>query len=406
MSHVVIVGAGPAGASLAFLLARRGIEVTLVERRRDFAREFRGEVLTPSGVEAFAQMGLRSALSELPCSSPERLELYLNAGKVLAVALTDPSDDAEGDDRIVAVAQPALLEMLVSKAGQFDNFTFLRGASVRQLLRHNDRVSGVRIRHENVERDLPAALVIGADGRNSVIRKEAGFTLSHASPPMDIVWCKLPCPDFWPGVRGYIGRGHLLVAYRTWGDDLQLGWVILKGTFDELRSQGVAAWIEEMCNHTSADLAAHIRANADRLAHPFLLDVVSDCVAQWQAPGVMVIGDAAHTMSPVGGQGINIALRDAIVAANHLVPLLSGDAVELALVDQTLRDIEAERLPEVAHIQDLQAMPPRVVLSRSWWGEPARRLLASLLGQEKVRARAATRADAFLYGVTEVELQV
>ena len=201
--------------------------------------------------------------------------MYLNAGKVLEVALADPTDGAEGDDRIVAVSQPALLEMLVSKAAQFDNFSFLRGASVRQLLRHNGRVSGVRVRHENVERDLPAALVIGADGRNSVIRKQAGFTLSHSSPPMDIVWCKLPCPDFWPGVRGYIGRGHLLVAYRTWGDDLQLGWVILKGTFDKLRSQGVTAWIEEMCNHTSADLAAHIRANADRLAHPFLLDVVS-----------------------------------------------------------------------------------------------------------------------------------
>ncbi len=406
MSQVVIVGAGPAGASLAFLLARRGIEVTLVERRRDFAREFRGEVLTPSGVEAFAQMGLGSVLDEVPSYSPERAELYLNAGKVIDVSLTGGTDGEESDVRMLAVSQPALLEMLVSRAGQYDNFAFLRGASVRQLLRDNGRVSGVRIRHDGAEQDLPAALVIGADGRNSVIRKQAGFTLSHASAPMDIVWCKVPCPDFWPGVRGYVGRGHLLAAYHTWGDDLQLGWVILKGTFDELRSEGVAAWIEEMCNHTSADLAAHIRANADRLANPFLLDVVSDRVARWQAPGVMVIGDAAHTMSPVGGQGINIAVRDSIVAANHLVPLLSGATVELALLDQALHDIEAERLPEVEHIQKLQAMPPRVVLSRSWWGEPARRLLASLLGRERVRARAGKRVGVFLHGVTEVELQV
>jgi len=406
MSHVVIVGAGPAGASLAFLLARRGVEVTLVERRRDFAREFRGEVLMPSGFEAFAQMGLGAALGGVPSYAPERAEFYLNGGRILDVAFAAGMGGEDDGVRVVAVSQPALLEMLVAQADEYDNFAFLRGSSVRELLCDNGRVSGVRIRHDGAERDLPAALVIGADGRNSVIRKQAGFSLSHASPPMDIVWFKLPCPDFWPGVRGYIGRGHLLVAYHTWGDDLQLGWVILKGTFDELRSAGVGAWIEEMCNHTSADLAAHIRANADRLAHPFVLDVVSDRVARWQAPGVMVIGDAAHAMSPVGGQGINIALRDAIVAANHLVPLLTHDTVDLTLLDQALCDIEAERLPEVEHIQNLQAMPPKLVLSRSWWGEPVRSLLASLLRLDGVRARAGKRVRVFLHGITEVELQV
>ena len=324
MNPVVIVGAGPAGASLAYLLARNGVPVTLLERRRDFAREFRGEILMPSGMDAFEQMGLLDDLLGLPGHVPQNLTLYMNTQPVLSVDLT--ATGVPDNVRFMAVSQVALLEMLVAKADVFENFQFMRGAAIRGL-QHDEagRLNGVRIHMDDEERELPASLVIGADGRNSVVRREAGFGLSHAAPPLDIVWIKLPCPQDWLGVRAYAGRGHLLVAYRTWGDGLQLGWVILKGTFKALRDAGLDAWVDEMCNQVTDDLAEHIRAHRHAIERPFLLDVVSDRVESWWAPGIMVIGDAAHAMSPVGGQGINIALRDAVVAANHLVPLLQSE---------------------------------------------------------------------------------
>ena len=160
---------------------------------------------------------------------------------------------------------------------------------------------------------------------------------------------------------------------------LQVGWVILKGTFGDLRGRGIEQWMEEMANHVSPDFADHLRAHRDAVQKPFLLDVVSDCVDCWSTPGALVIGDAAHTMSPVGGQGINVALRDAIVAANHLVPVLSQPAPHDNLIAAALDAIEAERMAEVRPIQALQAQPPKVLLSRAWWGDPVRRMVAALL---------------------------
>lgn len=304
----------------------------------------------------------------------------------------------------MAVSQPALLEMLVREASASESFSLIRGASVKELRREAGRVTGVHIRTEDEERTLPADLVVGADGRNSMVRRQGGFPARHISPPMDIVWCKLPCPEDWRGARAYAGRGHLLIAYHTWDDTLQLGWVILKGTFGELRSRGVEQWVDEMANHVTPDFAAHLRAHRDAVDKPFLLDAVSDCVEHWSAPGVLLIGDAAHTMSPVGGQGINIALRDAIVAVNHLGPVFTRRVPELADLDAALRNIEAERMREVRPIQALQAQPPKVILSRAWWGEPVRHLIGALLRRPSVRRRAASGASAFLFGLTEVQL--
>jgi 2-polyprenyl-6-methoxyphenol hydroxylase-like FAD-dependent oxidoreductase len=387
MAHVLIVGAGPAGASLAHLLAHRGIRVTLLERQHDFSREFRGEFLMPSGVEALEQMGLGSSLAALPSQLLSKGALFLSGRLIFREELDFESMDSFHPPR--AVSQPALLEMIVAEAGRAPQLHFERGASVKELLVENDRVVGVRAKIEDGEQELRADLVVGADGRGSAVRRHGGLMQRQFGQPMDIVWCKVPCPDDWAGVRFYAGRGHLLVGYHTWDDTLQIGWVILKGTFGELRSRGIEQWVEEMANHVSPDLAAHLRAHADSVSKPFLLSAVSDCVERWSAPGLLVIGDAAHAMSPVGGQGINIALRDAIVAANHLVPVLSETALDTQRLGDSLLAIERERMLEVAPIQRLQSMPPKVLLKR-----------------RLVRSLAQRRAGAFPFGVTDVRLKV
>lgn len=403
MAHVLIVGAGPAGAALAHVLAHRGIEVTLVERQRDFDREFRGEVLMPGGLQALEDMGLGKALADLSSRPQESLSFYLNGELVFEQTL---GIEAFGGRHPAAVSQPALLEMLVAEAAKSPGFRFERGASVKDLIVESGRVVGVRARSEDGEKQLRADLVVGADGRASVVRRHGGFESRHSSPPLDVVWCKLPLPEDWMGFHFYAGRGHLMIGYRSWDDSLQLAWVILKGTFGELKSRGMDQWIEEMANHVTPRLADHLRANRGSVKKPFLLDAVSDCVRSWSVPGALVIGDAAHTMSPVGGQGLNIALRDSVVAANHLVPVLSESPVDTSCLDAALLAIEKERMLEVKVIQRIQALPPKVVLSRAWWGEPLRRVIAALLRRESLRSRIVGRVGMIPAGVTDVKLDV
>ena len=402
MPHVLVVGAGPAGASLAWLLARRGIEVTLVERQRDFAREFRGEVLLPSGVDALRQMGLGDALAAVPQWRPDSLALYLNRRLVVSVAL-DPALFAGADP--LAVSQPALLEAITAEAAKHSSFRLLRGSSVRDLVMTGERVTGVRIAESEGESIRSADFVVGADGRSSIVRKRGRLDAVEQAPPMDIVWCKLPAIPGFRGARGYAGKGHLLLAYHTWGDQLQVAWAILKGTFGDLRRRGIAEWVAEMAAHVTDDLAAHLRANAGAIAHPFLLDTVSDRVLRWSLPGALVLGDAAHTMSPVGGQGLNVALRDAVVAANHLVPALLAGRAPSAL-DEAARRIEAERLPEIAAVQRVQASPPRIALSNAWWGEPVRELLALAMRSGLATRPALSAVRLFAFGAKPVRLEV
>ena len=360
----------------------------------------------PSGVEALEQMGLRAVLEDTPSHVQREAGIYLNGREIFRQTLRPEMFSGRPP---IAISQPAFLEGVVRTAERSSHFTFERGVAVRSLRWEAGRVTGVTIRDryrgDSTERTLAADLVVGADGRNSMVRKELGLSARSMSPPMDVLWCKLPCPEAWSGARGYFGRGHLLIAYRTWDDTLQLGWVILKGTFGNLRDSGVGSWIQEMANHVSPDLAVHLRRHGREVRNPFLLESVSDRVDQWSRPGAVVIGDAAHAMSPVAGQGINIALRDAIVAANHLVPLLSKSVAPERLA-QALDRIETERLRELKRIQAMQALPPKVVLSRAWWGDPLRQFTGLVLRRQSVRARLAHLLADFLYGVTDVQLKV
>src|SRR5437899_6839158 len=189
--QIVVVGAGPAGAALAYLLARRGIRVSLLERHTDFAREFRGEALMPSGVDAFAQMGLGGRLDGLPQTHVRRLEVYRGARCLFRLTLADL-----GVDGPRMVSQPALLEMLVEEAGRFPSFRLERGTTVRDLVRDGERVIGVRVECGSGSREIRGDLVVGADGRASVLRVRAGLHEERTPQRFDIVWCKVPLPPF------------------------------------------------------------------------------------------------------------------------------------------------------------------------------------------------------------------
>ena len=407
--QVIVVGAGPAGAALAFLLARRGIGVVLIERHTDFAREFRGEGLMPSGVSALEQMGLGGKLDGLPQARLAVLEVFRGDRRLARLPFAGDRLRITGP-RIVS--QPAMLEMLVAEAARFPSFSLERGSVARDLVRDaSDRIVGLEVEGASGARELRADLVIAADGRSSVLRRRAGVREVRFRQAFDIVWCKVPLPDILahpPTARAYLGRGHAALAFASYDERLQIGWIIDKGSFGELRSRGVDAWLEELGTHVSADLREHLARSRGRVSHPFVLDVVCDRVGSWTVPGLLLIGDAAHAMSPVGAQGINLALRDAIVAANELVPVLTRSAAALPDdVDAAARRVQAAREPEVVEIQRLQQVPPPILFGASWWSRfLIDHALPLLLRTRIAQAAALPTLRRLTTGVSEVRLAV
>ena len=398
MDHrVTIVGAGPAGALLAWILSSRGVDTLLIERQSDFDREFRGEILMPSGLRALEEAGVElEADALLPLSV---FEGWMNGQPFLRLAI-----EADGPRPPAAVSQPKLLERLVAMAEGTGHFAFRRGTTVRRIERTGEGRSILHTRNAEGESKIETSFLIGADGRGAVSRRALAPRVVTRGTQLDVVWFKMAYPGAWsPGTARFIGgRGQLLIAGATADGQLQMGWVILKGTFGELKSRSHDEWVEELGHHVDPELAAHIRDRADTITRPFLLNAVSDRVVGWATPGALLIGDAAHTMSPVGGQGVNIALRDAIVAANELVPAFrSGGDVETAAAR-----VEATRAREVDLIQRMQAMPPKVMLGTRSIHALARRVAARVLSTSFGRARASVGANLFLNGVTKVELTV
>ena len=403
VGRVAIVGAGPAGASLAYLLARRGVEVALLERHRDFSRTFRGDGLQPSGIDAFAQMGLADHLRQLPQAIIKTIDIY-QGGKHRA-RLATASLGFIG----CFIPQPAVLGMITEEARKYPSFQLNMGTVVRDLIRVDDRVVGVRTDGPDGPRDFLADLVIGTDGRYSTIRKLGAFTELPSPQHFDILNFIVPFPACWPDhttVRLELGPGCLTGGIPTADGRLWVGMTIQKGEYKDLRAAGSDAFTEELLNRTSPDLAAHLRANSEALKHPVLLDVIVGLLEKWNAPGLLLLGDAAHPMAPNGGQGINMALRDALVAANQLCPVLrhGNDA---AAIDAAAQRVAEERLPEIMAIQEHQRKQTKTFLrSERFSSRLAMRFLPVLAKSRLLRLLLGKRLQDLQHGVVPVRLTV
>ncbi len=345
MTQVVIIGAGPTGLTLAMLLAKRGIAVKLIEASRSFRRIFRGEGLMPSGLEAIAQMGLSDVVERIPHRAINAWEFYIENRPIFRV---DEPMESEGPP-CTLISQPAFLEAVLEQANECKGFEWIQGTAVQDLLRQGDRVSGVTL---GDGRAIAADLVIGADGRNSVVRQRANLALDREAQSFDILWFKLPTSPqlakenvFYAILKGREGFG----AFQSSEGNFQVGWSLHKD--DPIAWQQID-WAEKLASTSPDWLAAHFRQQKDAIERPLLLSVVVGRCPQWHVPGLLLLGDAAHPMSPIRAQGINMALRDAIVAANHLVPLLHQS--NWAAIDAVLSQIQAEREPDIIQTQKLQ----------------------------------------------------
>ena len=371
----MVAGAGPAGAATALLLARCGVGVTLVERERTFERVFRGEGLMPLGIDALFEMGLGGVLEAAPARMVESWNIWIDGEEVFVIP--EPVEEL-GERAMRVVSQPALLGLMVEQASRYPSFCFERGARLHDLIRdENGRVVGAELETNGAAREVRVDLVVGCDGRGSLVRKRAGLRLELLPEQYDVLWFKAPAPErLQEGCSIMIAvaaKEHPAICYTSWDGRLQYGLVMPKGGLKDIREKD---WVGQAVRSAPSWLAEHIVAYRDQLESPTRLNVLVGRAPAWMVPGVLILGDASHPMSPVRAQGINLALRDAVVAANHLVPVLSDGAGPDA-VDAACRAVQAEREPEIVRAQKLQrreAQGQGDARSGSWRFELTKRL--------------------------------
>ncbi len=359
----VVVGGGPGGAVLALLLARKGVDVTLLEAHPDFDREFRGDTLHPSVMEIMDHLGLADRLLTLRHTKIASFTIQTDEGPFSPIDLSGLKTKFP---YITVMPQTSFLEFVTGEAKKYPNFRLVMGARVRELIEEDGVVSGVRYDGEDRRHEVRAALTVGADGRGSRVRRLAGIEPVKTSPPMDVLWFKLPRErDDQEGIVGRFGRGHIAIMLDR-DDHWQAGYVIPKGTFPELRHEGIG--------ELRRQFAELIPEFADRVEHltdwrkVSLLSVESSRCPMWHKPGLLLIGDAAHVMSPVAGVGINYAIQDAVAAANILAGPLRESRDRLVRVDER----------HLAAVQRRRELPTRVI--QAFQAQIQRNVLAPALG--------------------------
>jgi 2-polyprenyl-6-methoxyphenol hydroxylase-like FAD-dependent oxidoreductase len=308
-----IVGAGPAGAVLALLLARQGIDVTLLQGHGDFDRQFRGDSIYPTVLEMMADLGLSEGLHKLPHTKLDRIPIETAQGEVTPINMRYIKSPYP---YIMLVPQADFLQFVVTEANRYPNFHLILNAPVRELLETEGRVRGVRYRAPDGWYEVHAELTVGADGRFSKVRSLARIPLHSIPASMDNIWFRLPRQPGDP--QASFGRmtSKTMVAMLMRTDHWQITCNIPKGSYPDVRAQGLPAFrrlvVEVM------PILAQRMEEITEWNQLSLLSVEMGHVSRWYRPGLLLIGDAAHIMSPALGAGINLAIQDAIVAANVL----------------------------------------------------------------------------------------
>ena len=352
-----VVGGGPAGLVLGLLLARAGVQVTVLEKHADFLRDFRGDTVHPSTMTLIDELGLWDAFATLPWKPIEKFRVIFDGG---AATVADMSRLRQPHPFIAMVPQWHLLDLLAQTASRETCFTLRRHAEVVDLARSAGRTTGVHWRDQSgAEHELAADLVVACDGRDSRIRTLSGLPIHDFDVPMDVWWFRIPRVDAGDpsGGSARISAGRMVVMLDR-GDYYQVAYLVPHGRVAEYRQRPISSLQDDL-----------------RFLHPWLgdrvlgvaswddvkpLSVSLNRLRRWSGPGVLCIGDAAHAMSPVGGVGINLAVQDAVAAARYLAPALLDPTP--AGVDAAADRVQRRRWWPTAITQGLQRVAHRGVI--------------------------------------------
>ncbi len=350
-----IAGGGPAGMMLGYLLARAGVRVVVLEKHADFFRDFRGDTVHPSTLELMYELGLLDRFLKLPHQEVETLSAQIGAEHL---QMADFRHLPTHCKFIALMPQWNFLNFLAEEGKRYKTFDLRMQADATDLIEENGRIVGLIARTPDGELTIRADLTVGCDGRHSTVREKAGFVSEDYGAPMDVLWFRLSKKTSDSAdTFGHIEAGRLMVMLDR-GDYWQCAYVIPKGGIERVKSDGIEAFRGRVVDMSPflADRVGELKSWDDVK----LLSVTVDRLKTWWRPGLLCIGDAAHAMSPIGGVGINMAVQDAVAAANQLAgPLRAGK-----VTDEDLAAIQQRRTLPVKFTQWLQLTIQRRVISR------------------------------------------
>ena len=351
-----VIGCGPAGAMLGLMLAREGVDVLVLEKHADFLRDFRGDTLHPSTMQIMDELGLADGLLQLRHTKARKITARL-PGRTLTVA--DLGRLKTRFPYITFMPQWDFLDYITAEAKRYPTFRLEMNAEAKELILEGGTVRGVRYETPEGPREARALLTVSADGRSSPFRGQAGLKMVRTSPPIDVLWFRLSRREGDPeDTFGYAGNGRFMAVINR-SEYWQIAYLIRKGEYESVRARGLEAF-----RHAVGEAIPEFAGRTGELGNwdnVKLLTVQADRLRRWHGPGLLCIGDAAHAMSPVGGVGINLAIADAVAAANALAgPLGEGRVRSRDLVAVQLR----RELPTRV-IQALQSFAQRRVISTS-----------------------------------------
>jgi 2-polyprenyl-6-methoxyphenol hydroxylase-like FAD-dependent oxidoreductase len=335
-----VVGGGPAGMMLGYLLARAGVDVAVLEKHQDFFRDFRGDTVHPSTLELMSELGLLDEFLKLPHSKLEHLSIQFGSNRIPMVDLSHLPTHCK---YIAMMPQWDFLNFLAEHGKRYKGFDLRMCAEATDLIEEGGRIVGIRAQTPDGELDIRTDLVVGCDGRHSTLREQAGLKSDDFGAPMDVLWFRVTRDKSDAGeVFGHIEAGKMMVMLDR-GDYWQCAYVIPKGGIDRVKAEGIDVFRKRVLDLSPflGDRVAEIKSFDDVK----LLTVTVDRLRQWWRPGLICIGDAAHAMSPIGGVGVNIAVQDAVAAANRLAAPLKDKRL-------TNHDLQA--------IQDRRTFPAKM----------------------------------------------
>jgi 2-polyprenyl-6-methoxyphenol hydroxylase-like FAD-dependent oxidoreductase len=358
-----IAGGGPAGMMLGLLLARQGVEVMVLEKHGDFLRDFRGDTVHPSTLRLLDELGMADEFLELPHQEVRQVGVTTDDGTYV---LADFGRLRGSFPFLAFVPQWDLLDFLADRARRYPNFQLRMNAEVVGLVREAGHVTGVRYRTSgDGEHQVRARLTVAADGRNSVLRADAGLHLREFGAPMDVLWFRLAKPPDGSGTSfggaGRITRGRMLVRLDR-GDYWQCAYLVPKGGYAAVKADGLDSFRSDLARLLPDGAALDALQSWDDVQ---VLSVRVDRLTRWHQPGLLFIGDAAHAMSPIGGVGINLAVQDAAGAAR----LLAGPLRDGIVPPQRLAQVRWRRLLPTVVTQLVQRQIQVRVLSRILAGD-------------------------------------